>query len=67
MNFEERMAPRIMPRQFHHVYCHDTHCGPAARPLTVSVVAKIEVVRVYSPRFEEHPIDNNGPDNEQHR
>ena len=38
---------------------------PAARPSTVSVVAKIEVVRAYSSRFEEQRIDNNGPDNEQ--
>ena len=39
----------------------------AAHPLTVSIVAKIQVVRSYSPGLEKQRIDNNWPDNEQHR
>ena len=46
---------------------HDSHCYPAGRHLTVSGVAKIQLVRPYSPGSEEHRIDNNRSDNEQHR
>jgi hypothetical protein len=61
------MAPRSTRRQFHHVYCHDTHCVPVARPLRVSIVIKIQVVRAYSSGSKEQRIEHDGPKNEQRR
>lgn len=46
---------------------HDGHCVPAARPLTVSIVAKIQVVRAYSPGSKEQRIEHDGPENKQRR
>ena len=46
----------------------DTYsCIPATEPSVVSIVVKIQVVRVYSLRLEEPPIEHDGPEDEQRR
>ena len=38
-----------------------------SNPLMVLIIVKIELVRVYSARFDEPPIEHDGPDDEQRR